>query len=358
MGSMSRSSARAWIILALFAALTRGAAAQPVRPGADAWRERSRRRRHERQRPGSRRLGHCRDRGPADQVREDRRDRRARPLRPPRSAEGDLQRLGSRLRARRLGEIANRARDRSSISMPWSRRTRPRRRNIIPAIYWYAMLKIPPAREFTEAASQSGMPAHLKSQAQWLDVVKTNGCYGCHALGNRATRTIPKEFGTFPSSVEAWERRIQSGQAMTQMTTNIGRLHTKRALTLYADWTDRIAAGELPKAKPSRPQGAERNVVVTHVGLGRPEGLPPRRDLDRPAQSHASTPTGRSTARRRKAPIFCRCSIPCPHGVAAQDAGARSEDAVVERPSDGALALLGRRADLGQPDDHPQSDDG
>ena len=32
MGSMSRSSARAWITLALFAALTRGAAAQPVDP--------------------------------------------------------------------------------------------------------------------------------------------------------------------------------------------------------------------------------------------------------------------------------------------------------------------------------------
>ena len=61
------------------------------------------------------------------------------------------------------------------------------------------------------------MPADLKTQAQWLDVVKTNGCYGCHALGNRATRTIPKELGDFQSSVEAWERRIQSGQAMTQM---------------------------------------------------------------------------------------------------------------------------------------------
>ena len=45
-------------------------------------------------------------------------------------------------------------------------------------------------------------------------------------------------------------------------------------------------------------------------------------------------------------------------GVAAQDAGARSEDAVVERASDGAVALLGRGADLGQPDHDPQSDDG
>ena len=31
----------------------------------------------------------------------------------------------------------------------------------------------------------------------------------------------------------------------------------------YGDWTDRIAKGELPNAKPPRPQGVERNIVVT-----------------------------------------------------------------------------------------------
>jgi hypothetical protein len=31
----------------------------------------------------------------------------------------------------------------------------------------------------------------------------------------------------------------------------------------YGDWTDRIAKGELPFAKPQRPQGVERNIVVT-----------------------------------------------------------------------------------------------
>ena len=30
-----------------------------------------------------------------------------------------------------------------------------------------------------------------------------------------------------------------------------------------ADWTDRIAAGELPAAAPARPSGIERNVVAT-----------------------------------------------------------------------------------------------
>jgi hypothetical protein len=31
----------------------------------------------------------------------------------------------------------------------------------------------------------------------------------------------------------------------------------------FADWTDRIAKGELPHTKPPRPQGVERNIVVT-----------------------------------------------------------------------------------------------
>jgi len=133
-----------------------------------------------------------------------------------------------------------------------------------PAIYWYSMLKVPDKTQFPGTGPKgNGMPETLKSQAQWLDVVKTNGCFTCHQLGNKATRTIPKELGHFKTSIEAWERRIQSGQAMTQMATNIGRLDTKRAFALFADWTDRIAAGELPASVPMRPQGVERNVVLT-----------------------------------------------------------------------------------------------
>jgi hypothetical protein len=133
-----------------------------------------------------------------------------------------------------------------------------------PAIYWYSMLKVPDKGEFPGTGTNgNGMPETLKSQAQWLDIVKTNGCYTCHQLGNKATRSIPEEFGHFKTSTEAWERRIQSGQAMTQMTTNIGRLDTRRAFKLFADWTDRIAAGELPASIPMRPQGVEQNVVIT-----------------------------------------------------------------------------------------------
>jgi len=133
-----------------------------------------------------------------------------------------------------------------------------------PAIYWYSMLTVPEKSEFPGTGpGGNGMPEKLKSQAQWLDVVKTNGCYTCHQLGNKATRTIAKELGHFNSSTEAWARRIISGQAMNQMMNAIGRLDAERALKLFADWTDRIAAGALPSSQPSRPQGVERNIVVS-----------------------------------------------------------------------------------------------
>jgi hypothetical protein len=133
-----------------------------------------------------------------------------------------------------------------------------------PAIYWYSMLRPPDKSEFPGTGPDgNGMPPAMKSQAQWLDVVKTNGCFTCHQLGNKATRTIPKELGDFATSEGAWQRRIQAGQAMIQMTNNLGRIGPQRALKAFADWTDRIAAGELPAARPSRPQGVERNVVLT-----------------------------------------------------------------------------------------------
>ena len=133
-----------------------------------------------------------------------------------------------------------------------------------PPIYWYSMLRIPPKGEFPLGRAAS--------QGEWLNGVKTNGCMSCHAIGTRGTRTISKDLGEFKSSEEAWGRRIASGQAMTQMTTVLGRLDPPRALALFGDWTDRIAAGELPASKPSRPQGVERNVVLTLWDWSTPTG--------------------------------------------------------------------------------------
>src|SRR3954471_17206250 len=133
-----------------------------------------------------------------------------------------------------------------------------------PAIYWWSMLRIPDKSDFPGTGPQgNGMPTHMRSQAHWLSAIKTDGCVSCHQLGNKATRTIPESLGKFDSSYSAWVRRVQSGQASELMARNLGRLDTQRAVKLFADWTDRIAAGELPKSKPQRPQGVERNVVVS-----------------------------------------------------------------------------------------------
>ncbi|MEX0842326.1 MAG: carboxypeptidase-like regulatory domain-containing protein, partial [Xanthobacteraceae bacterium] len=125
--------------------------------------------------------------------------------------------------------------------------------NVYPAIYWYAMLKIPSKAELPEGVTLE----------RYLDSMKNNGCVGCHQLGQLATRTVPKALGEFKNSEEAWMRRLASGQAGNGMVNALAGRLGGVPFRFYADWSDRIAKGEVPDAKPSRPQGVERNVVVT-----------------------------------------------------------------------------------------------
>ncbi|HMC58958.1 MAG TPA: carboxypeptidase-like regulatory domain-containing protein [Candidatus Solibacter sp.] len=140
-----------------------------------------------------------------------------------------------------------------------------------PASFWYSLLKVPDKSEFPGTGPQgNGISPNMKSQAQWLELIKTDSCWSCHQLGNKATREIPKALGNFDSPAKAWERRIQSGQAGGNMLGGIGQLGKDRALAMFADWTSRIAAGELPPAPP-RPQGVERNVVITEWDWANPK---------------------------------------------------------------------------------------
>ncbi len=140
-----------------------------------------------------------------------------------------------------------------------------------PAVYWLSMLDVPAASEFPGTGGKGNrIPPALRTQSHWLDGIKTHGCNTCHQLGNLATRTIPEGLGKFATSAEAWFRRIHSGQASELMLRNISRLDVPRAIRHFADWTDRIAAGELPASKPERPRGVERNLVVTLWDWSRP----------------------------------------------------------------------------------------
>src|SRR5262245_56143732 len=128
-----------------------------------------------------------------------------------------------------------------------------------PAAYWYAMLKIPPAKDF---GGSTDIPKNI-TQDNWLRQMNNIDCIGCHQLGQQSTRTIPASLGKFESGAEAWQRRILSGQSGEQMTNRIAGQFGGVPYKYFGDWTDRIANGELPKHKPPRPEGEERNVVVT-----------------------------------------------------------------------------------------------
>ncbi len=132
-----------------------------------------------------------------------------------------------------------------------------------PAGYWYSLLEVPAKNEFPGTGpTGNGISPNVRHQADYIRRITSGGCLSCHQLGNEATREIPDQLGTFDTAAEAWLRRVQSGQAggsMIRTLTGMGVEHSNR---MFGDWTDRIAAGELPPA-PTRPQGLERNVVVT-----------------------------------------------------------------------------------------------
>jgi hypothetical protein len=132
-----------------------------------------------------------------------------------------------------------------------------------PAGYWYSLLQVPAASEFPGTGpGGNGIAPGIRTQADFLRRIKSGGCTACHQLGTIGTRTIPDALGAFPSHVEAWDRRVKSGQAGGGMTTAINQMGRDRVLSMFADWTQRIANGEVPPAPP-RPQGIERNIVIT-----------------------------------------------------------------------------------------------
>jgi len=133
-----------------------------------------------------------------------------------------------------------------------------------PANYWYSLMKVPDKNEFPGTGPKgNGISPNIKVQGQWLHLVKTDSCESCHQLGNAYTRTIPTMFSKLDSPAQAWMRRVQSGQAGSAMVGGLNQLGPEKATALFADWTTRVAHGELPAEAPPRPQGLERNVVIT-----------------------------------------------------------------------------------------------
>lgn len=125
---------------------------------------------------------------------------------------------------------------------------------VYPAAYWFAMMDLPTEEEVAD------IDGGLNEYLTW---VKNMGCVGCHQIGNQRTREIPEALADIEDHQQAWARRIASGQAGGYMTRIAGDLLQGLPIKYLAEWSERVAAGELPKHVPERPQGLERNVVAT-----------------------------------------------------------------------------------------------
>ena len=140
---------------------------------------------------------------------------------------------------------------------------------VYPANYWYSLLEVPPASEFPgTGVDGNGIGENVTSQALFVDRLK-DGCQLCHQMGNKVTREVANP-NDFDSTRHAWEQRVLKGNG--SMAGPIAVFGRDMALDMFADWTDRIMAGEVPAAPP-RPDGVEQNLVLTQWGWSNDEGF-------------------------------------------------------------------------------------
>jgi hypothetical protein len=107
---------------------------------------------------------------------------------------------------------------------------------IYPASYWLALLDVP------------------DHSAGWASNFKL-GCQLCHQVGSVMTRARTREL---------FDMGLQKSTYMHATADGLGR---DRLLDALAGWSGRIMAGETPPAPP-RPQGVERNLVITQWEWG------------------------------------------------------------------------------------------
>jgi hypothetical protein len=141
---------------------------------------------------------------------------------------------------------------------------------VYPGDYWFSLLEPPPKTLFPGTGAQgNGVGAQMLTQNHWINQLKS-GCNFCHQLGNELTRTLDHVYKADPSvhtSIEAWDRRLKGGVRGNSMYNTLSTMGNPASLKQFADWTDRIAKGEVPPAPP-RPKGIERNIVATLWDVG------------------------------------------------------------------------------------------
>ena len=141
---------------------------------------------------------------------------------------------------------------------------------VYPGNYWLSLLEPPAASEFPGTGPQgNGLGPSMLSQNHWINSLKSD-CNFCHQLGNQLTRSVDHILKAKPelkSHAEAWEWRLGTGVRGTSMYGVLNNQGQTRSLKVYADWTERVAKGEVPPMPP-RPTGIERNLVLTLWDVG------------------------------------------------------------------------------------------
>ena len=135
---------------------------------------------------------------------------------------------------------------------------------VYPGNYWFSLLQPPAKSEFPGTGeSGNGIPPAMATQAHWMFNLKS-GCNFCHQLGNQITRSLGHmDHLGFKTPEEAWIYRTQLGVRGSSMAGTMAQWGLQAGARVMADWTTRIANGELPPVPPRPRPGAERNVVVT-----------------------------------------------------------------------------------------------
>ena len=137
---------------------------------------------------------------------------------------------------------------------------------VYPANTWLSLFEPPPASAFGgdgggsaggglfAGAAQADTKDPFKTPGAWFAQMKLN-CVLCHQVGSMPTRL---------GAAAGFDHGLRKAAGMNYFADALGR--TRLSASLGA-WGDRLGRGEVPDAPP-RPQGIERNLVITQWEWG------------------------------------------------------------------------------------------
>ena len=225
-----------------------------------------------------------------------------------------------------------------------------------PAGYWFSLIRVPEKSEFPgNAPGGNGISPNIKSQAEWIQRLKSGGCTACHQLGTKGTREMPKGARHVPQL----RGGVGSAHSVGAGRRADGRRSQRDGQGSRAGDVRRLDRSHRRRRSAARAAAAARRRAQRRhhaVGLGGSEGVPARRGLDRPAQSDAQCQRSHLRIAGAERRLSAGARSGAPHDQPGEAHRARSEHAAHAGDDAAAVAVLGRGSDLDEPEQRPQSD--